>query len=237
MMDPATDQPPAAESPHVHEPDHQQSPNNPPPFSSVFALVKNASTGTTHHPHVRYIFSDDDPDVLTQALAEHDTSLDQSGSDPTLANRAMMLDLQSSADGGFSVAWSSSLSPSWAVVDAQLTRISPPSSEAGNGNNNGTGEGSNSRADRLMLKIEGMDSRALGSEAELRSGSLGRSGNGSTSGSGSGHKDRDRSVEVDDYADITDDFERRMATLRKVMNASEERRRKIGSKHEQAQRE
>ncbi|KAI0473609.1 hypothetical protein GGR56DRAFT_540748 [Xylariaceae sp. FL0804] len=229
MTEPAPDQPQQAGSPR---PDQRRPPPppNPPPFAPIFTLVNNASTHTTHHPHVRYIFSDDDPDLLTQALAEHDAAaIDQSDPDPATASRAMILDLQPEPQGGYAVAWSSSLSPSWAVLDASVSQISPPSSDASNASGNEAGESSSARPDRLLLRIEGVESGpAAGSEAAAMriSDDAGRQGSGG-SASGSGQKDRDRS-DVAPYSSIMDEFERRMATLRRVVHVSEDRRRKIG---------
>ncbi|KAI8623741.1 hypothetical protein F5Y19DRAFT_348609 [Xylariaceae sp. FL1651] len=221
-----------AEDPH----DTQHS-GIPPPFAPIFTLVNNASTRTTHHPHVRYIFSDDDPDILTQALAEceHAAGVEESGSDPSSANRAMLLDLAPDAEGGYGVAWSSSLSPSWAVLNVQLSHISPPSSDAGHSSGGGEGESADKnknnndkRPDRLMLRIEGIETSAPSSASELRiSGEASRQGSGSASGSGSGQ--RERSGEGEDYANMLDEFEKRMATLRKVVDASEDRRERIAS--------
>ncbi|KAI3340019.1 hypothetical protein F4824DRAFT_432528 [Ustulina deusta] len=225
MMDPADNRPSTADLP----PDAQR-PRTPPPFAPVFTLVNNASTRTTHHPHVRYIFSDDDPDILTQALAdcEH-ADVDESGSSPAPANRAMILDLAPDSDGHYSVSWASSLSPSWAVLNAQLSQISPPSSDAGHGSGAGdTGADNNSRSDRLMLRIEGIEMSGPGSPSELRlSDETSHQRSGSASGSGSRHREREHSGEAGDYSSMLDDFEKRMTNLRNVVNASEDRRKKI----------
>ncbi|KAI0178541.1 hypothetical protein GGR52DRAFT_260793 [Hypoxylon sp. FL1284] len=219
MTDPASEQTPVADASHDQH-------HDPPPFAPIFTLVNNTSTRTTHHPHVRYVFSDDDPDVLTQALADLDPELGGSTADPTLpTNRAMILDLAPDTAGRYKVAWASSLSPSWAVLDAQLSQISPPSSDGESNNGNEGGDGS-SRADRLMLRIEGVDSNALGSEGDV-SGAASRQGSGSGSGGGSGQHDRER--EPEDYTSLIDKFERRMSTLRKIADAGEERRRKMAA--------
>ena len=97
-------------------------------FEPIFTLITNTSDATTHHPQVRYIFSDDDPEVLTQALAECEASASKEGLD----NRAMMLDLAPDEKGGYKISSASSLSPSWAVLNAELSQISPPSSDGGN---------------------------------------------------------------------------------------------------------
>ncbi|KAI0853340.1 hypothetical protein F5Y00DRAFT_99548 [Daldinia vernicosa] len=219
MTEPPSEQPPMADT--YDDQDHE-----PHPFAPIFTLVNNASTRTTHHPHVRYIFSDDDPDILTQALAELDVGVDGTASDPASSNRAMVLDLAPDPTGGYSVAWASSLSPSWAVLDAQLSQIAAPSSDAESNSGNGGGDGS-SRPGRLMLKIEGIESNSLGSEGGL-SGEASRHGSGSGSGSGSGQHDRGRG-EIEDYTNLVDKFDRQMTTLRKIVDASEERQRKTAA--------
>ncbi|KAI2638533.1 hypothetical protein GGS21DRAFT_445102 [Xylaria nigripes] len=211
-----------------------QRPRTPPPFAPIFTLVENASARTTHHPHVRYIFSDDDPDIWTRALAECEESYaPESGSVPASANRAVLLDLTRSDDGGYSVSWASSLSPSWAVLNAQLSQISPPSSEAGHSGGSGEAGPNHSCADRLMLRIEGIETSPVASSSELRrSDEANRTrpgsaaGGGSGGGGGSGQRERE---EGDDYAYMLDEFEKRMAALRKVVNAGEDRRKKIAA--------
>lgn len=42
-----------------------------PPFQPLFTLVTDTSTRQTHHPRVQYIFSDDDPEILSEALGQH----------------------------------------------------------------------------------------------------------------------------------------------------------------------
>ncbi|KAI0881440.1 uncharacterized protein GGS22DRAFT_58092 [Annulohypoxylon maeteangense] len=229
MTELVPEQPQMADASHDynHDHDHDQDLDlDPPPFAPIFTLVNNTSTRTTHHPHVRYIFSDDDPDILTQALAELDTGADESSSDPTLRrSRAMILDLAPDSKGGYNVAWASSLSASWAVLDTQLDHIPPPSSDGSNDGNDG---GDNSaRVDRLMLRIDGIETSALGSEGGT-SGDASRQGSGIASGGGSGHHDREKG-ETEDYTNIVDKFERRMTTLRKIVEAGEERRRIIAA--------
>ncbi|KAI0895565.1 hypothetical protein F4806DRAFT_497133 [Annulohypoxylon nitens] len=229
MTEPIPEQPQIADISHDHDRDHIHDEDlDPPPFAPIFTLINNTSTRTTHHPHVRYIFSDDDPDVLTRALAELDTGVDESSSDPSLQpSRAMILDLAPDSNGGYSVAWASSLSASWAVLDTQLSHIPPPSSDGSNDGNEG-GD-SSARADRLMLRIDGIETSALGSEAGT-SGEASRQGSGMASGGGSGYHDRERG-EAEDYANIVDKFERRMVTLRKIVEAGEERRRIIAAEY------
>ncbi|KAK8851731.1 hypothetical protein PGQ11_014210 [Apiospora arundinis] len=207
--------PPAAE----HEQDAQQ---RSPLFAPIYTLVTNTSTRSTHHPHVHYIFNDDDPDILSQALAQqHELNVDDSASDSKSHNRTVLLDVEPDADGGYKVSWASSLSPSWAVVDAQLSRITPPSEAAG-AHTSGNAENPQ-KSDRLMLRIDGIEAASAGTEAELRLSS--RSGQGSGSGSSLGSSQRDKDTES--YSGLVDEFERRMVMLRKMVDSSEERRHKV----------
>lgn len=83
---------------HEHEHEHHQllpelQPQQPPPFQPLFTLVTDSTTRATHHPRVHYIFSDDDPDILTEALAHYGPQKQQntlsspSGSGTTLEAR------------------------------------------------------------------------------------------------------------------------------------------------------
>jgi len=119
------------------------------------------------------------------------------------------------------VSWASSLSPSWAVVDAQLSRITPPS-EAKGAHTSDHAETSH-KSDRLMLRIDGIEAASIGTESELRLSN--RSGQGSGSGSSIGSSQREKDNE--NYSTIVDEFERRMVMLRKMVDSSEERRQKV----------
>ncbi|KAK8104145.1 uncharacterized protein PG998_011178 [Apiospora kogelbergensis] len=200
----------------------QDAPQPSPPFAPIYTLVTNTSTRSTHHPHVHYIFNDDDPDILSQALAhQHERNVDESTSDPQSHGRTVLLDVEPDADGGYKVSWASSLSPSWAVVDAQLSRIAPPSEAAG-ADTSGSADNPQ-KSDRLMLRIDGIEAASAGTESELRLSN--RSGQGSGSGSSLGSSQRDRDNES--YSTLVDEFERRMVMLRKMVDSSEERRQKV----------
>lgn len=201
-------------------------PKSPPAFESIFTLVTNTSTGTTRHPHVRYIFSDDDPDVFTQALAQCEAPEAQENSQ----NHAMMLDLSSDGDGGYKISRVTSLSPSWAVLSAELSQISPPSSDGSNSGSTHDGEEHVKRPGRLMLRVEGVESSALGSEVDMAlSEDQSRQGSGSRSGISSGAANSRTDVppgadNTEDYGVLIEDFQKRMLMLRKVVEAGEERR-------------
>ncbi|CAI4218742.1 unnamed protein product [Parascedosporium putredinis] len=78
----------------------------------LFTLIHNATSKTTHHPHVHYIFADDDPDILTRALSAADPA--SADSEP---GRSVLVDLEKGADGSWTVANAASLSSDWAVIE------------------------------------------------------------------------------------------------------------------------
>ena len=88
-------------------------------FEPLFTLITNATTNTTIHPRVHYLFADDDPSILPGPAPP----------DPT--HRAVVLDLvpaseagdgaeQGSSGSGWAVAWASSLSPGFAGIPNPL---------------------------------------------------------------------------------------------------------------------
>ncbi|AEO67794.1 uncharacterized protein THITE_2116872 [Thermothielavioides terrestris NRRL 8126] len=126
--------------------------------------------------------------------------------------------MEPTADGaGYQVTWASSLTPDWAVTSTQLSRV-----EGGGG---GSASGPNGN---LVLKIEGVSiepaagplGKAATPEAELHSpgGSGGR---------------QPPPPAAEEYADLIQDFERRMSTLRKAVEAGAARQRALGDTHGQ----
>ncbi|MCJ1292415.1 hypothetical protein MMC34_003965 [Xylographa carneopallida] len=128
------------------------------PFNPFFTLIEDAHSPTTHHPTVHYIFSDDDPDLLTNALLHiHDSQAAQApstqsrgpGSPPRVdqdtQERYVLLNLAASGTAVDSV---HSLTGDWQVLSAEIGKA--PTLEGGGG------EGG------LMLRIEGTE----GSKAE-----------------------------------------------------------------------
>lgn len=201
-------------APPVSPPPHPQLTH--PTFSPVFTLLSSTSHSsnrqTTHHPTVHYIFADDDPEILTAALAHHqgvtyDDSGDEGGQ-PDTPDRGVLLDMEPTADGsGLEVAWASSLTPDWAATSAHLSRM-----QGGNG-----GAAAELGAN-LVLKIEGMS-------IEPSSGSLGKAPTPETEMQSSGGS---AGLQQEEYPDLLYDFEKRMSTLRKVVEAGAARQRALG---------
>jgi hypothetical protein len=121
--------------------------------------------------------------------------------------------MEPTADGsGYEVAWASSLTPDWAATSARISRM-----EGGNGGAV-PGLGGN-----LVLKIEGVS-------LEPSAGPLGKTSTPEiemqSSGGSTGRQQPARAAE--EYADLLQDFEKRMSTLRKVVEAGAARQRALG---------
>ncbi|KAL2151515.1 hypothetical protein VTH82DRAFT_6613 [Thermothelomyces myriococcoides] len=211
----------------VEEPARAPSPSPPPqptqpPFSPVFALLSSTSHSTNrqtvHHPTVHYIFADDDPEILTAALAHHHQGVyNDSNEEGTSVppNRGVLLDMEPTADGsGYEVTWASSLTPDWAVTSATITR-----------SEGGLGEAAPGFGSKLVLNIEGVSlepslgpsplGKAPSPEAEMQS-----------SGASAG-KTR-AATAMEEYADLLQDFDKRMSILRRVVEAGAARQRALG---------
>ncbi|KAL5612015.1 hypothetical protein BROUX41_000422 [Berkeleyomyces rouxiae] len=142
----------------LYEPDHheQQAIRS---FDPPLTLVTNTTSGTTYHPQVYYIFSDDEPDTLTHALQLANTR------NPGLYDRAVIVDLQPTDSAtGWTVASASSITADWAVTNAQFTPLGgssgPATSTSGGGGGTVPTGGSDSDGD-MILEITGTDAIAL----------------------------------------------------------------------------
>lgn len=200
-----------------------------PHFTPLFALV-NPSTHSSqrqkiHHPTVHYIFEDDDPEILTAALAHHhrqgyEQDADYAGGSPYPMERAILLDMVPSDDGtGLKVSQANSLSPDWAVVSTSLTRMESGAASEGHdgGENNGSGH-----AGPWMLKIDGVAwdpvSTGMGTAGKTPTPEeLQSSGSGTPLQPSSGG-----------YTSLAQDFEKRMNLLRRVGEAGAQRQRMAG---------
>ncbi|KAH6608939.1 hypothetical protein Trco_002285 [Trichoderma cornu-damae] len=186
-----------------------ESPDDLPPFEPIFTLLTNATTNTTVHPRVHYLFSDDDASAVLTAPP----------SGPL--HRALVVDLAPPAapDGRWTVSSASSLTPDFAVTASRLS-LQQHGNGSGNGSGNGNGSGSGSETDAgstsVMLRVEGVEREAVDSAPS------------SLPGSGSGI------VARDDVELLADDFKRRMAVLRKVVDQGRRRRDAPGSPHHEA---
>jgi hypothetical protein len=130
---------------------------SPPDFKPFFTLIEDPETGEHHHPTVHYIFSDDDPEILTNAALE---ALDNQREDPQHLNgvekaeqRYVIVDM---AGDGKTVASVSSLSREWQALQASIAQA--PS----------WGDDSKSEDRGLKLKISGQERRRRGDVKERR---------------------------------------------------------------------
>ncbi|KZZ93822.1 hypothetical protein AAL_05538 [Moelleriella libera RCEF 2490] len=79
------------------------------PLEPLFTLLTNTTTGSTMHPRVQYLFSDDDASMLCTT-----------GQDAE--QRAVVVDLHPSPDNTrWCVSWASSLSPDFALTGSNIT--------------------------------------------------------------------------------------------------------------------
>lgn len=133
------------------------------------------------------------------------------------------------ASAGYEVAWASSLSSDWAVVSARVSSME---------GEEGVEEDQNNEEHKLMLRIEGVgiEGGALPGGGSTRGGKgaaaqeavdlqlSGSGGKQASSSTGSGQQQQQ-----DDYGVLIDEFEKRMGVLRKVVDAGEERQRKVAA--------
>ncbi|KAK3690311.1 hypothetical protein B0T22DRAFT_191591 [Podospora appendiculata] len=245
---------PQSPQPHPAVLDEQHPRSSPPPqphppaepsFSPLFALISSskppsqlptagqppvlpARQTTIHHPTVHYIFADDDPEILTAALAQHhheadDGLVSQAGSiNP--ADRAVLLDMVPAAGGagGLEVAWASSLSPDWAVESASVSQMGDDGDSGSTDGHNGTGV--------QVLTIKGV-SRDLSSApgAGLKPGKTPTPDDGELQSSGGSGPRPQRLPPAEEYNGLLQDFDKRMGILRRVVEAGAERQHKLAA--------
>lgn len=200
-------------------------------FTTVTSTTHPSNKSTTHHPTVHYIFADDDPDILTEALAHHHRTAEaeeQPDEDhpeehpPT--ERAVVLDIvpSPSAPAGYEVAWASSLAPDWAVVSARVGRTDGSGGALQQGSGGGGGG-------MLTLQIEGVSVERSGPTPSSSRGKLGSSpveGDGKAGrGSAAGKQQNPEHQPSEEYPALMDEFDQRMDVLRRVVEAAEVRRR------------
>ncbi|KAK4452133.1 hypothetical protein QBC34DRAFT_40918 [Podospora aff. communis PSN243] len=208
-------QPPRATDDHAAQPPLPPPHIDPLPFKPLFSLVATSAhpspRQTTQHPILHYVFVDDDPELLTEALAQHYRAADELSGEYS-RERAVIVDLAPSDHGpGYTVERASSLSPDWAVVSATIGRMEDINGTlaAAHGDSQGA----------LMLKIEGFS---------MESSSPTPSGKSSTPEGelqGSGTKPPRPQQVAEEYSVLLSDFDKRMGVLRRVMDAGGETQR------------
>ncbi len=198
-----------------------------PPFSPLFTLLTSthhpAQHQTTHHPVMHYIFADDDPEALTEALASHHRSTEEAGDNSDGApsgpgngsERAVVLEMAQNEDGGLKIAWASSLSPDWAVVDARVTEMEGEGAASAVADYNSRGP--------LMLRIEGVTVGGPSPSLVTAAGKTPSPERDLQSSRASGS----RPTVKEEYAGLIEDFEKRMGVLSRVVEASEDRLRRV----------
>ncbi|ELR03532.1 hypothetical protein VC83_03408 [Pseudogymnoascus destructans] len=192
-----------------------------PAFTPFFTLVDDATSGSTHHPvNVRYIFSDDDQDLTDEYLAaissapsphssSHIAHSSESSSFTSFSRQqqripsggeprepehiTLLLDLDAS---GTAVTAFHSLSPSWQLLSASITKA--PTWESGPAADDGEDE----LAARFMLRLEGTKGRDEGMRERVRGV----------------WKDPGEGVRAEDFQVLVEEFEKKMRVLRTVVD-------------------
>jgi hypothetical protein len=134
-------------------------------FTLVESLHASSSSSSQHHPTVHYIFSDDDPESITDAaLRIHDASIPDAMSSHLAIKpheRFILVDL---CPDGRGVASARSMTADFAVVGAECSAA--PTME-GVGGGVGVGQGEGAGQGGLMLRIKGVEQGRGLSEGEL----------------------------------------------------------------------
>ncbi|OBT78273.1 hypothetical protein VF21_03060 [Pseudogymnoascus sp. 05NY08] len=194
-----------------------------PAFTPFFTLVDDATSGSTHHPvNVRYIFSDDDQDLTDEYLAAissapspHSSShiahssesssftsssrhqqqqrIPSGGEPRQPEHRTLLLDLDAS---GTAVSAFHSLSPSWQLLSASITKA--PTWESGP---TVADDGEDEGAARFMLRLEGTKGRDEGMRERVRGV----------------WRDPGEGVRAEDFQVLVEEFERKMRVLKRVV--------------------
>lgn len=124
----ATERPAAATAEEGQQQQQQQQPDDEatpplPPLEPLFTLLTNATTNTTVHPRVQYLFADDD----SLPLSDPPPPMDRDGR----PRRAVVVDLAPSADGArWTVAGAASLNRDFAVTASRLAPPAPAPDDA-----------------------------------------------------------------------------------------------------------
>ncbi|KAF2102555.1 hypothetical protein NA57DRAFT_52122 [Rhizodiscina lignyota] len=171
-LPPGLDSGGASAAPYISVTDDQLRP--PRSFQPFFAIVEDAGTREVTHPSVHYVFSDDDPEVITAASlrslgadevatatlrridSEGQGLVTRAGDElprdaalpprrPGVVEQYVLMDM---AADGQSVVSAKSLSADWAVTGTNLRNA--PTFDASQAADDGVAPG-------LMLKVEGMD--------------------------------------------------------------------------------
>ena len=207
-----------------------------PYYSVISDATKSSTSPETCYPRVRYIFNDDDPDLLTEAFStqhgathpeiskprasaptpgESRTGAASRAERPSVPDRALLLDLDITPDGqGYTVACATSLTADWAVTSAQVQHLQTGPSGGIPGD-----EGDQTMA--LHIQGSGLPTGLLGNagtppitnvlpELDKAAASLPRDGKLTHPGG--------------DYDTLVRSFERRMAFLQSVARNSEEKK-------------
>lgn len=138
--------------------DDTPSPEDPPPSlrAPFFTMVHDVTSGEHHHPHVHYVFSDDDPDIITNAILQNlypdGAAVQSPASAAASTDRHIIVDLD---ENGEVVISAKSLNHDWQIINTSII-VAPTFDESSSAEEAG-----------MMLRIEGVESTAATTKGNL----------------------------------------------------------------------
>lgn len=134
---------------------------HPPDFKPFFTLIQDPEMGEYQHPTVHYIFSDDDPEILTSAFLDtlDRNELDFHADKPSdeVEERYVILDI---GPDGKNVVSAESLSEEWQNLQANISQAPSWGEESGEGQRG------------LMLKISGRYKSRTDAVKDIKGGNI-----------------------------------------------------------------
>lgn len=195
-------------------------------FAPYFTLISDAASTATYHPRdVHYLFSDDDPELLTSACLDalHNPTSSESASSsktkssgsqeqrdrkPSYASirehRVLLLDVDAA---GKAITKARSLTPNWQILNTNISAA--PTWDAAQDNAAQDVHTQSSNAS-MMLKIEGTGVGEIASRDDAAAHGLGL-----------GLTEDGTMIGDDEFQSIMKDFDERMRVLRVVVGADD----------------
>ncbi|EFX01887.1 hypothetical protein CMQ_4958 [Grosmannia clavigera kw1407] len=171
------------------------------------------------YPQTRYVFDDDDPEVLSCALSAQHRLLGVENTVSKTRDRAILLDFSNTDGGNYEVARSSSLSADWIVTGTRLSHMEATPSDTD----------IKSQGDEpWMLVIEGIEMLATVDLPTKRLPAVSSSKPTRHHGGGTQILGKEESdVSGEDYKELIRDFNIRMDVLKHLLQNSEHTQRPL----------
>lgn len=189
-------------------------------MKAFYTVVYDSSPSTfpeVYYPRVRYVFDDDDPELLSCALSAQHRLLGEENAEEGGRSRAILLDFSNIDGGNYEVTRASSLSADWIVTDTRLSHMDATPS----------GANIESQGDEpWMLVIEGVDMLAT-VDSHTRHASADLSSKPAHRHTSFGKEKSD--VPREDYISLIRSFNIRMGLLRHLIHNSDDGQRPLSS--------